>query len=41
MAKVSKAALTEAMRRLFDKGKIRLEEYWSGSRNKAHKIVEV
>jgi RecA-family ATPase len=41
VAKVGKAALAAAMRRLFDKGKIRLEEYATGYRNKAHRIVEV
>ena len=40
MAKVGKAALGDAMRRLFDKGKIRLEEFTTGHRNKAAKIVE-
>jgi len=29
------------MRRLFERGKIRLEEYTSGHRNKAQRIVEV
>jgi RecA-family ATPase len=41
VAKVGKAALAAAMRRLFDKGKIRLEEYNSSHRNKAHRIVEI
>jgi len=40
VAKVGKAPLGEAMRRLFDKNKIRLEEYTTGHRNKAAKIVE-
>jgi hypothetical protein len=40
IAKVGKAALNDAMHRLFDKGKIRLEEYSTGYRNKASKIVE-
>jgi RecA-family ATPase len=40
VAKVGKAALSEAMRRLFERGKIRLEEYTTGYRNKAAKIVE-
>jgi hypothetical protein len=40
VAKVGKAALVAAMSRLFDKGKIRLEEYNSSHRNKAHRIVE-
>ena len=41
MAKVSKTALSDAMRRLFDRGKIRLEEYATSHRNKGHRIVEV
>ena len=40
VAKVGKAPLGEAVRRLFDKNKIRLEEYTTGHRNKAAKIVE-
>jgi RecA-family ATPase len=40
VAKVGKAALADAMRRLFDQKKIRLEEYATGHRNKAHRIVE-
>jgi RecA-family ATPase len=40
VAKVGKAALAAAMQRLFDRGKIRLEEYISSHRNKANKIVE-
>jgi RecA-family ATPase len=40
VAKVGKAALADAMRRLFDRGKIRLEEYATSHRNKGHKIVE-
>jgi RecA-family ATPase len=39
-AKVSKAALENAMRQLFHEGKIRIEEYTTGYRNKASKIVE-
>jgi RecA-family ATPase len=41
MAKVGKAALDAAMRRLFDRGVIRLEEYTTAHRNAGHKIVEV
>jgi RecA-family ATPase len=41
MAKVGKAALHDAMRRLFDRGKIRLEEYVTSHRNKGLKIVEI
>jgi hypothetical protein len=40
MAKVGKAALHDAMRRLFDRGKIRLEEYVTSHRNKGLKIIE-
>jgi RecA-family ATPase len=40
VAKVGKAALAAAMQRLFERGKIRLEEYSSSHRNKANKIVE-
>src|SRR6516165_5211879 len=35
VAKVSKAQLTHAMRQLFDEGKIRLEEFTTGHRNRA------
>ena len=41
MAKVGKAALEAAMRRLFDKGKIRLEEYTKPDRHTGVRIVEV
>jgi RecA-family ATPase len=40
MAKVGKAALHDAMRRLFDKGKIRLEEYTKPDRHTGCSIVE-
>jgi RecA-family ATPase len=40
MAKVGKAALQDAMRRLFDKGKIRLEEYTKPDRHTGCRIVE-
>jgi RecA-family ATPase len=40
LAKVSKGALADAMRRLFDAGKIRLEEYTTGHRNAGRRIVE-
>jgi RecA-family ATPase len=40
MAKVGKAALEAAMRRLFDKGKIRLEEYMKADRHIGVRIVE-
>jgi RecA-family ATPase len=40
LAKVGKAALDAAMRRLFERGKIRIEEYTTGHRNTAHRIVE-
>jgi hypothetical protein len=40
-AKVSKAVLDGAMRRLFDKGKIRLEEYTKADRHMAMRIAEV
>jgi RecA-family ATPase len=40
LAKLSKAALAAAMQRLFERGKIRIEEYNSGHRNKAYRIVE-
>ena len=41
MAKVGKAALDAAMRRLFDKGKIRIEEYMKPDRHVGMRIVEV
>ena len=41
VAKVSKAQLTPAMRQLFDEGKIRLEEFTTGHRNRAARIVEI
>jgi RecA-family ATPase len=41
VAKVSKAALANAMRQLFEEGKIRLEEYTNSSRRIARRIVEV
>jgi RecA-family ATPase len=41
MAKVGKTALGDAMRRLFDKGKIRLEEYARDNRHGGVRIVEV
>jgi hypothetical protein len=40
LAKVGKAALADAMRRLFDKGKIRVEPYERNG-HQAFKIVEV
>ena len=40
LAKVGKSALDAAMRRLFERGKIRIEEYTTGHRNVAHRIVE-
>jgi RecA-family ATPase len=40
LAKVGKTALDAAMRRLFERGKIRIEEYTTGHRNTAHRIVE-
>jgi RecA-family ATPase len=41
MAKVGKAALDAAMRRLFDKGKIRIEEYVMANRHPGSRIVEI
>ena len=41
VAKVGKAALDAAMRRLFDRGKIRLEEYTKADRHSGTRIVEV
>src|SRR5215831_5616530 len=41
MAKIGKAALDAAMRRLFDKGKIRLEDYVKPNRHGGTRIVEV
>jgi RecA-family ATPase len=41
MAKVGKAALGEAMRRLFDRGKIRLEDYAKDNRHGGTRIAEV
>jgi hypothetical protein len=41
MAKVGKAALDAAMRRLFDKGKIRIEEYMKPDRHVGLRIVEI
>jgi len=41
MAKIGKAALDAAMRRLFDKGKIRLEDYMKPNRHGGTRIVEV
>src|SRR5262249_35811788 len=40
MAKVGKAALDAAMRRLFDQGKIRIEEYQRSDRHMGRRIVE-
>jgi RecA-family ATPase len=40
MAKIGKAALDAAMRRLFDQGKIRLEEYSMSNRHAGTRIVE-
>jgi RecA-family ATPase len=40
MAKVGKAALEAAMRRLFDKGKIRIEEYVMANRHPGTRVVE-
>jgi hypothetical protein len=39
-AKVGKAALEAAMRRLFDKGRIRLEDYKKSDRHGGTRIVE-
>jgi RecA-family ATPase len=41
LAKVGKAALADAMRRLFDKGKIRQEEYMKSDRHVGTRIVEI
>jgi len=41
VAKVGKAAFDAAMRRLFDKGKIRIEEYMKADRHPGVRIVEV
>jgi RecA-family ATPase len=41
LAKVGKAALADAMRRLFDKGKIRQEEYMKSDRHVGTRIVEL
>ena len=41
MAKMGKAALDAAMRRLFDKGKIRIEEYVMANRHPGSRIVEI
>jgi len=41
MARVGKAALGEAMRRLFDREKIRLEDYTKENRHGGVRIVEV
>jgi RecA-family ATPase len=41
VAKVGKAALDAAMRRLFDKGKIRIEEYVMANRHPGSRIVEI
>jgi hypothetical protein len=41
MAKVGKAALDAAMRRLFERGKIRIEEYMMANRHPGTRIVEV
>jgi len=41
MAKVGKAALNAAMVRLFDRGKIRIEEYTLANRHPGTRIVEV
>jgi hypothetical protein len=40
VAKVGKAAFDAAMRRLFDKGKIRIEEYMKADRHVGVRIVE-
>jgi AAA domain len=40
MAKIGKAALQDAMRRLFDRGKIRLEEYTKPDRHTGCRIAE-
>jgi RecA-family ATPase len=41
LVKVGKAALADAMRRLFDKGKIRQEEYMKSDRHVGTRIVEL
>jgi RecA-family ATPase len=41
IAKVGKAALADAMRRLFDRGKIRMEEYRAAGGHTASRIVEI
>jgi hypothetical protein len=41
LAKVGKAALEAAMRRLFDRGVIKVEEYMKGNRHGGRRIVEV
>jgi RecA-family ATPase len=41
LAKVGKAVLADAMRRLFDKGKIRQEEYMKSDRHVGTRIVEL
>jgi RecA-family ATPase len=41
LAKVGKAALADAMRRLFDKGKIRQEEYMKSDRHVGTRIIEL
>jgi hypothetical protein len=41
VAKVGKAAFDAAMRRLFDKGKIRIEEYMKENRHPGTRIAEV
>jgi len=41
VARVGKAALDAAMRRLFDKGKIRIEEYVMANRHPGSRIVEI
>jgi len=41
VAKIGKAALDAAMRRLFDKGKIRIEDYVKPDRHTGVRIVEI
>ena len=41
MAKVGRTALDAAMRRLFDKGKIRLEDYMKADRHAGTRIIEI
>jgi hypothetical protein len=41
IAKVGKAALDAAMRRLFEKGKIRKEDYIMANRHAGSRIVEI